>query len=206
MVRAAIVLNEGGLAVATDRLPPENIFRRPTQRPASIRPIPIKPRIGVATNAFFNASPDQRAMLARLRRQLGASKLYLRLHPTSNLAEGGATDTWLVVVPSDESLEAYAGRLDIVVVGNSAVQLRLVQKGIPVIHVDGLDSLSFDLYGYVADKIVFGCEDVTQLSLQEVKSFYESDSLGKQLQRLTYLSDETAIQGLQKIRSIFQAP
>ena len=149
MVRAAIVLNEGGLAVATDRLPPENIFRRPTQRPASIRPIPIKPRIGVATNALFNASPRQRAMLARLRRQLGVSRLHLRLHPTSNLAEGSAIDRWLVVAPSDESLEAYAGRLDIVVVGNSAVQLRLVQKGIPVIHVDGLDSLSFDLYGYV---------------------------------------------------------
>lgn len=170
---ASAVLNQPGLNVARDR-GIELITKRPTQPPRPMRVIPAAPVIGLATNASFAASEFQRKLLTGLAKVMGVDRFALRLHPTSRLTRSDF-EAWPVRVAGvDESMKDYAERLDLAIVGNSAIQLWLLRAGVPVVHVKGLDVQGYDLYGYVEKGFVYGCESLYPLAMSQIRSFYAS--------------------------------
>jgi len=168
-IGAAAVRNAGGYQAARRRSPGARIVRRPGTIVRNMRAIPEPFTAGLATNAFFTANDEQRALLLRLRNAIGASMLEVRLHPNSRLREADFPESWLTIAPRDEPLSSFAERIDLCIVGNSAVQLQLACLGVPVAHVSGLDPHGFDLYGYCRDGLIYGADNVT---VPELEGYY----------------------------------
>lgn len=171
-VKAAVVLNEKALLSIRQRYGDVRIFMRTQTAVQPMRQIPKNPRVGVATNGFFDATKDQRILLLFIKENLDADKLRLRLHPNSKLTGEDFPEPWIDVAPANESLEDFAQRVDTVVVGNSAVQLRLLYQGVPVFHIAGFDEYGFDLYKYCHQGYVVGFEILEQLTISSVIAFY----------------------------------
>lgn len=171
-VSAAAVLNQGGYAAVLARSPDALITRRPQTVVKLMRAAPSAPRLGAATNASFAATPAQVALLAGLRDQLGGKQLLLRLHPNSPLHGGNLAHPWLAIAPADEPLATFATRIDLAIVGNSAVQMRLLGEGVPVLHVAGLDEHGFDLYGYMREGFSFGSPHLEDVCLEAINRHY----------------------------------
>jgi len=168
-IGAAAVRNAGGYQAARRRSPGARIVRRPGTIVRNMRAIPVPFTAGLATNAFFTANDEQRALLLRLRNAIGASMLEVRLHPNSRLRGADFPESWLTIAPRDEPLSSFAERIDLCIVGNSAVQLQLVCLGVPVAHVSGLDPHGLDLYGYCRDGLIYGADNVT---VPELEGYY----------------------------------
>lgn len=165
-IGAAAVRNAPGYRAARRRSAGARILRRPGAVVRDMRAIPEPLTAGLATNAFFAASDEQRALLRRLRDAIGASVLEVRLHPNSRLGETDFPESWLAIAPRDEPLTAFADRINLCIVGNSAVQLQLACLGVPVVHVSGLDTHGFDLYGYCRDGLIYGADNVSVAALE----------------------------------------
>ncbi len=202
-VRAAVVLNKAGVQSVRCRSPEATLYQREASRCVAVRTVPDSPTVGVAVNGLFQARPEELATLDRLRTLLGVETLHLRLHPTSGLTQAHLAQPWITLAPGGELLDDYVRRMDVVIVGNSAVQLRILAAGVPVIHVDGLDHLGFDGYGYVAQGIVFGVDPVRSGVLELMKAFYGQGDYFPRLTALVGMADSDAVKPLQHWRMMF---
>lgn len=171
-VRGAAVLNEPGLLVAKDRGTAQVIAKRPTKPPLRIRPVPNNPIVGLATNASFYVGPTQIAILKTLATALNVPVLHLRVHPTRRLSNDDLQDVPVQLAPQDETMEEFASRIDLAVVGNSAAQLWLIRQGVPVIHVAGLDVQQYDLYGYVKRGFIYCVSNINELNVVQATAYY----------------------------------
>jgi hypothetical protein len=176
-VTYAAVLNQGGYEAVRQGSQAALVFRRPSVSPKPMRTIPKNPRVGVATNAFFVASDEQRALLNGIRVALEVRVLELRPHPNSKLSSTDFPESWIKLAATEETIDQFAARLDLVVVGNSAVQLKLACEGVPVLHTSGLDPHGFDLYGYCENGFSFGTRDVRSITLEQVSRHYQNADL-----------------------------
>lgn len=206
-VRAAAVLNEPGLAAARQRGTAAIITRRPAEPPVPLRRVPRVPCVGVATNASFATTEAQRTLLSFVAEKLGVDQLHLRLHPTRH-QPASAFRAWPVqLAPADEPMAAFAARVDLVVVGNTAAQIWLLRKGVPVLHISGLDTHGFDLYGYVRQRFVLGIQDLEALSLDCVAAFYESNSsLPTRIREYTTVGASRGVSELSDLASLMALP
>ncbi|WP_145200150.1 hypothetical protein [Sphingobium sp. B2] len=195
-VGAAAVLNQGGYAAALKRSPEALIAMRPRPAVKPMQEVPPKPRVGVATNASFTASPTQIALLAMLRDGVGARHTILRLHPNSPLHGRPLPEAWLAAAPADETLAAFARRVDMAVVGNSAAQLRLLGEGVPVLHVAGLDEHGFDLYGYVRNGFSMGMVRSADVSVDAINRHYADPAIQQRITDFMGLRRPVTIPGL----------
>lgn len=194
--RAAAVLNEPGLQVAKAH-GVSLLTQRPTHPPRKVKKIPAKPTIGIAVNARFMANPTQKNLIFHLCQALDVDELALRLHPTSRLSPAVFNDCPVRVAASDESLTDYANRMDLAVVGNSAIQLWLLRAGVPVVHIQGLDEQGYDRYGYVGKGIVYGCESIDEMTLSAIRTFYDSTAAAfDKLARYTSIQASNRVAGL----------
>jgi hypothetical protein len=150
------------------------VFQRPVAPPVRVRQIPSSPVVGVAVNAFFTAEPAQLELLDAAREAIGVDRLKMRLHPRTSPDLRAALPDWLDVYTAAEPVEAFGARVDVALVGNSAVQVRLLASGVPVVHIPGLDPHGFDGYGYAARGIVCGTERVAPNTLDAARRFYSS--------------------------------
>jgi len=197
----AVVLNELALLNIRRKNKRVEVFTRIQTPVQQIRQIPDKPLVGVATNGFFFATKKQMDLLKNLKDSLGVDVLYLRLHPNSKLTQECFNRSWISVATKDESLEEYARCVDLVFVGNSAVQLRLVCYGVPVVHISGLDDYEYDLYGYCEMGVVYGCDDHKKVEKLNVNSYYASPLVNQKL--VSYVSVvDTKTRGLQCLNGI----
>ena len=128
--------------------------------------------MGVVVNNLFRGTTDELERIRDAMMCFGAEVAHLRLHPNSRVSIASLAVSWLVIAPRSESLEVFAGRLPVVLTGNTAAQLRVLAGGTPVVHVAGLDRLGYDTYGYVARSIVFGEPRLQPSPVQRVNAFY----------------------------------
>lgn len=178
----AVVLTAGAAEQFRQMVPAGGCYRRSGQRPVPLPTVHPPRYVGVAVNGFFNASDEQLQILDGLRRLLGVTQLQLRLHPAASLT-AAVLPEWLAAAAPDEPLEEFAQRVELVVCGDSAVQLRLLALGRPVVHVAGLDTYGgYDFYGYVRDGIVCGCPQPGPGLLERVRDFYAQPGLIDRLQ------------------------
>jgi hypothetical protein len=171
-VGSAALLNDAGYEIVCERAREAQLLRRQQPESHPIKGIPAAPRVGVALNGFFAALPEQLAWLNAIRQRLGVERLLVRLHPNSTIKQTSLNVGWLVLAPRNQSLDQYVQHVDVVVVGNSAVQLRLLQLGVPVVHVPNLDPHGFDLYGYVQSGVTAGARSIRELDISAVSRFY----------------------------------
>ena len=198
-VSLAAVLNQGGYEAVLYSCPSAVIVRRPSIPLKPIRPIPEYPRVGIATNTLFVASQEQRDLLAQIRQGLGVAVLYIRLHPNSKLGSVDFSDPSISIASFDESLEQFASKIDIAIVGNSAVQLRLVCEGLPVLHISGLDPLGFDLYGYCQRGITYGDRTLGNNILSDITNFFNDPELQVRLSDYVGVRHDVKLEELSKI-------
>lgn len=199
-VAAAAVLNQGGYEAVLYSCPSAVIVRRPSITLKPIRPIPDYPRVGIATNNLFVASKEQLDFLKEIRQALGVDMLYIRLHPNSKLVPLDILAQWITIASFDESLELFASKIDIAIVGNSAVQLKLVCEGLPVLHISGLDPLGFDLYGYCKMGITYGVQkNLGNNILSDITTFYNDSKLQVRLADYVGVRVDVKLEGLSKI-------
>lgn len=187
----AAVLNQKGLESVREKNPKAKVFARPRTPVTPFRNIPSKPRLGVATNANFEASAEQLQHISAIKDAFDVSEVYFRLHPNTKLGQKDFPEAWMRIAPADENIEQYVDKVDLVLVGNSAVQLKLLCAGVPVIHTQGLDHFGFDLYGYCAKGFCYGItEGAHSLSIDKINQFYQSIELQSQLSDFVNIREE----------------
>lgn len=173
-VHAAAVLNQGGYDAVKTLCPDVNIARRPSIDLKPMRPVPYSPVIGVATNVTFAGNRHQKRLIKNILEVLGGSFIRLRLHPNSKVDAKMFYEEWLKVAPPYESIEAFSESIDLAVVGNSSIQLKLLFEGLPVLHVFGLDEHQFDRYRYKERGFVYGSFSLKGVRKELISEFYES--------------------------------
>jgi len=198
-VAAAAVLNQGGYEAVLNSSPSAVIVRRPSIPIKPIRTIPANPKVGIATNNFFVASHKQIELLEQIRQALGVAVLYIRLHPNSKLGIADFPEYLVTIAPSDESIEQFASKIDLVIVGNSAVQLRLICEGVPVLHIPGFDPHGYDAYGYCRKEFIYGSETIGVTILSDVSCHYNDNTLQDRLAHYVRVRDEVNLEGLSKL-------
>ncbi len=172
----AVVLSEDGLKTAKEKCVEKKIFQRKRTLVKPLRSIPENPKVGFASNVLFLADEKQLKYIDKIRHKLGATYIYCRLHPNSKLH--GRTDhpNWLNFAAKEETIEEFANEIDLVIVGNSAVQLKLLCLGIPVVHVEGFDGFGFDLYKYCKLGFSYGAKNLNALDITDIQAFYNDRS------------------------------
>ena len=203
-IRGAAVLNVAGLNRVDNRGTADIVAARPTSLPRPLRAIPEKPVVGVTTNAAFAAGKSQLELLETLAKKLELDELQIRLHPNSRLTQADFSRVLVKVAPADESIAAFAERVDLVVVGNTAAQLWLIRNGVPVVHLAGLDEQGYDLYGYAQRGFVFGATDLDEISLARICHFYQSNGgeIYEAIKDHTTLSAQPDIRNLASFRRL----
>lgn len=197
----AAILNLEGYENVAAISPSAFIATRPEMRPVPFRPLPDSPRAGIATNSFFRASPEERRQLSSIRELLRASSLYLRLHPNSKIEASNLPEEWITVASPQEPLDEFAEKTDIAVVGNSTVQIKLLCRGLPVMHFPFGDPRGFDKHGYHAMGLTYGAPAIESLSLEGVRHHYADPELPKRIAAYIQLPAGTAIHGLEELAS-----
>jgi hypothetical protein len=173
----AVVAGVEGYRNVLDMSPSAQIAARPRMMPVPFRSVPESPRVGIATNSFFKASPEERKQLSQIRSSLAASRLYLRLHPNSKVKPSDIPDPWIGIASPLETLDEFIERIDIAVVGNSTVQLKLLCSGIPVVHFPFDDPRGFDKHAYHAMGFTYGSPHAEALSLEDARTHYADPAL-----------------------------
>lgn len=168
----AAVLNQKGLETVFEKNIKTIIFLRNQTKVKPIRPLPEHPKVGIATNAFFEATQVQIDLLFKIKEKLNVAMFKLRLHPNSQLTATSFPKGLVEIASSVETLTDFANSIDLAIVGNSAVQLKFLCEGLPVFHISGLDNHKYDFYKYCNDGFCFGTEDPIDFELETVKEFY----------------------------------
>ncbi len=185
----AAVLNPTGRQ-AVQSTSKAQVFSRPPRPRQPFRLGAAADTVGIAVNASFKGTPPQMQKLSTVMAALGVEEVHLRLHPTSKLTAADLSAPWLVLAPRDERLEDFASRISVAVVGSSAVQIWLACAGCAVVHVPGLDAQPWDLYGYVRQGVIYGVEDLRDLSLERMTAHYSSEAVNAWLDEYTsFVSD-----------------
>jgi hypothetical protein len=127
-------------------------------------------KVAVAVNGFFSGCSEQLAALDSLRSFFGLESIFLRLHPTALFTED--FPGWINVTSPNEQIQDFAQKYDLIFVGNSAIQLRLVISGGAVCHIKGLDPQEYDLYGYVTKGVVYGISRIANFSWGDLRGVY----------------------------------
>jgi hypothetical protein len=185
-----MVLNDHGLKTIRGKCPSAKVFARRGLRTYPMRKITKNLRLGVATNASFQATEQQIKLIDKIRLDLGVSRVQIRLHPNSKLNESHFSLNCLEIADKNELLEQYIQKVDLVIVGNSAVQLKLLCLGIPIVHIYGLDTFRFDLYGYCKRGFSYGVEEGAIVSLEHIQKFYQSAWVEDRIKAYISVSDK----------------
>jgi hypothetical protein len=135
--------------------------------------------IGIAVNATFIGSNAQIFQIEKIKKNTGVININLRLHPTSE--KKFFLPSWLIISDKFESIEKFSDRNDLIFVGNSAIQLKILKEGVLVFHVSDLDIEGYDLYGYVKKGIVFGSEIIDSDSINKLIDFYRKNEYFEKL-------------------------
>lgn len=194
----AAVLNEYGLKTVQDRSPDTRIYGRPGIKVQPLKKRVKTPLIGFASNVLFSANEEQIQHLSKVREQLKIDKFLCRLHPNARLDKSAMLPEWLQIAPKEQSLEEYAENINLALVGNSAVQLKLLCMGVLVIHIPGFDTFGFDGYKYVQGGFVYGSSELSALSLEEIYAFYQRPEFEEKLK--AYVGVNANLRGLEALQ------
>ncbi|MDO9551546.1 hypothetical protein [Rhodonellum sp.] len=198
----AAVLNQGGLDTVLKKNRFARIYVRPQTEVLPFKSTPFIPRVGIATNAFFEANTEQIRILIKIQESLGADLFKIRLHPNSKLTSKSFPEDLIVVAAADETIEEFSNSIDIAIVGNSAVQLKLLCAGLPVVHLAGLDQHGFDVYGYCQKGFCYGLDSIEALNSEIILQFYNSTGIAERLYNYVNVRNRNDLFLLDKFESV----
>lgn len=198
-VDAAAVIGAEGYRNVLAKAPAALVAARPPMKPIPFKAVPASPRVGIATNSFFKASPAERRQLAQIRASLEASSLYLRLHPNSKVQRSDIPEPWISIASPLETLDEFITKIDIAVVGNSTVQLKLLCSGLPVVHFPFDDPRGFDKHAYHAMGFTYGSAQAEALSLAEARRHYADPELSSRIAAYVSIPAEENLHNLTEL-------
>jgi len=172
-VAAASVLNGTGLTAVRPSLRAGGIAASRGTAPSAphIRACPTPPRrFGIALNNYFDQD-DVLDLLRRMRGRFSDAAIVVRRHPRSQTPLRAHPDG-VIDAPAGQPLADFAAGCDVVLVGNSAVQIGLLLAGAAVVHVGNLDQVKFDFYRYVSAGIVYGMPTFGDVAVDDINRFY----------------------------------
>jgi len=124
--------------------------------------------------------------------------IYIRPHPNSKIEDIEFKNKKIKISNKAEELKTFANKIDVAICSNTATQIWLLKYGVPVIHLDGIDSLVFDTYKYVENKMVYGVKNIEDINEEKMNEFYmESKWINKFKEYTNVVSDD--VSDLQKI-------
>lgn len=130
-------------------------------------------RVTFSVNGFFSANKKEIEVIEKIMDTLNVKSVSIRLHPTSKLDQS-VFPSFITVLPASQSIESYACEWDLFIVGNSAIQLKILLLGKHVLHVPGLDTKGYDLYEYCKNNVVIGTENFDENLVEEINKFYKN--------------------------------
>ena len=129
--------------------------------------------IGIGVNAWFE--PNERVLqkIKKILNHFDLVKVNLLLHPRTakHIVDSCYDIPFLNISPNNEDFFASS---QLIVAGNTQLQLDAIIRGKPVIHTGGLDFDEFDYMQYCYKGLVFGVEQIELLDLELANSFYQS--------------------------------
>ena len=188
----AAVLNNHGLRTAKLKSRNASLFVRPSLTIKPMRSIPENPRVGFASNVYFEANEEDCERIEHLMRILEAELVLVRLHPNSKLHETQPENPLMYFAHREQSIEEFVESVDIIFVGVSAVQLKLLCTGVPVIHISGFDQFGFDLYRYCQMGLVYGKQNIDEIRLEDAQNFYKNPEHSKKLKEYVQVEHSIA--------------
>ncbi|WP_226635054.1 hypothetical protein [Brevundimonas poindexterae] len=134
---------------------------------------PIDPGAPIKTVGISLPLSWDAAALAKLVNQMkkvaGVEGIVLRRHPASHQSVDGLLDPPRIIAGTPgQSAEAFASAIDLAVIPNSGIGMELLHFGVPTLYRDGLDTLGYDAYGFLAAGVL---PDWTHRDLSELDRF-----------------------------------
>jgi hypothetical protein len=175
-----------------------NVFYRKEQEVKDIKKVPPHPVLGVVVNATFSFSKEEVDVINNIANSLSVSKVILRLHPRSDIPDSlSFSNLTMELGPKGEDEASFLSQVDVVVSGNSAMQLKSILFGVPTVHAPGLDVHHYDLYNYVKNGVVMGVEKVESLSIEKINNFYDNLSYNDDRHQLSGTENGEPLERLQ---------
>lgn len=178
----AIVKNAHGLRMAKKDESSAGIIWQKYTGYRTISPVNLSKPIGLILMAFIDDATWNR--INDLARKFGR-RVLIRPHPRNATPPTVSCEDVLIDY-SRQTLEQFVGKCGLVLVGNSTAQIKILQQGVPVVQVKGLDIFPFDIHGYVCKGLVFGSEQFSLRNVSEVDSFYKKKQWSETMSQLLH--------------------
>lgn len=138
--------------------------------------------VGVAVNGSFTGNKLEINKLMQILKITHSEAIEVRLHPTSH--KNFPLPTWIKISRMDESIDQFALRHNLIFVGNSAAQIKILKEGVPVVHTSDLDDNGYDLYEYVKNSVVYGSRSLHRTLIADVREFYGNNVYYEKLEQI----------------------
>lgn len=149
-------------------------FRGLVQEIIRPTPVPRQPhRIGLALNNYIDLESLSRR-LNSLKDEFPNAEFILRPHPNAKQNFTKVARECRLTGPGQD-LDSFSRCCDLVFAGNTGLQVEIAARGTPVVHLSELDTLPFDLNGFVAAGCIYGRENAARTDIGEVNAFYAKD-------------------------------
>lgn len=142
--------------------------------------IPQKPLSQLSVGLFLTAPVVMEGVSRCLRsiyENIGPVRVVLRPHPiamlTPNLQEIQKLYPNLIILHG-ESLERSIEHCEIVLSGNSNVHREVLRFGVPSLYVSYLDTVEYDYWGLVRNRITLEATDLKGFSLDQLQRFHDT--------------------------------
>ena len=121
-------------------------------------------------------------MLSQISDTIQPEKIKIRFHPRDPLGkiffrEGVETSH------TSETVQDFSKNCDLVIAGNTSAILEILKIGCPVAYVSDLDTLGYDIYGFVGKQLVPGFSTVKDIDFSEILAIYDRSIW---IQRMNY--------------------
>ena len=176
----AVAMNGRGASAARDAACA--VWALPAPTLTSITPVARIGTLGHAYNAIVKTDPV--ALAEQLRTASAADRILIRLHPRVSKPHPTTLPEGIEIRPREEALKDFCAIADVVVCGNSAVQLKIAVIGTPVIHMGEMDVGGTDTYGFVASEAILGSPFGKLPSIGDINRFYAQPAVQARISSL----------------------
>ena len=140
--------------------------------------VTIPPKIssvGIAVNAWFRLSESERMKIGLITKILKLESINLLLHPRTNVDVVHKCKN-LQLFRTYDSMSKFLHDSDLIIAGNSQIQLDALMHGKMVVHTSNIDPGEFDKLKYCARGLVHGLEKFEDFSVENVNTHYRDVS------------------------------
>ena len=153
--------------------------------------------VGIGVNAWFDPKGEVLSKIKSIIDVMGMHSVNLLLHPrtTKVIVEKCKKNHIFNLIDNNED---FFRESDLIIVGNSQLQIDVLMSGKPVIHTGGIDFEDYDRMEYCRMGIVWGSDKLKPIDLEDLSKFYSSSLFSDKFS--SFLSNQKLVVGTQPIQ------